>query len=570
MLPFLIKRLVLMSSDTQRARTINFHKRATVITGENDTGKSSVIKSIYYAFGAEPRMLKPWRETVSKILVHFSVGDRDFSLLRNGSSFTIFDKSGTPLDSFTSVTKGLGIHLAQLFRFGIKLTSQSGELITPPPAYQFLPFYIDQDIGWVETWQSFEKLQQIKSWRRDLIEYHVGLKPNSYYEIKGKHLQVKAQMVEAQAQAKMLKTVRDQIGEKYQEIEFNIDLEEFQEEIRELLVHCGELQKASEKIKEKLVELYNAKMEIESQIEIVSNALGEVKSDYKFLERLKDHVDCPTCGASYTVSFAEIFGIALDEGKLEELLQKLLGDLQEVNGRIGKMSGEHHAHDLETAKVRALLEKRREQVQLKDLIDSESKKKLKSVLQANLTEANLKTVEIQQEIDELKVRMDSFTSREKKAEIVQEFKALMKRYLFDLSVVGLTEDSYSDFTAKIHDQGSDQPRAVLAYSFSILQLMQRRASSAFCPIIIDSPIQQEQDAVNHQRILEFIKEHRPDGSQLILGVVDTKNVDFGGDVITLNQKRHVLREDEYDVAMQEMLPFIRSALEFRPPEHGLL
>ena len=145
----------------------------------------------------------------------------------------------------------------------------------------------------------------------------------------------------------------------------------------------------------------------------------------------------------------------------------------------------------------------------------------------------------------------------------------MKRYLFALAVDGLSEADYSDFTAKIHDPGSDQPRAVLAYTFSILQLMQKRASSAYCPIIIDSPIQQEQDADNHQRILEFIKNNQPEASQLILGVVDTKNVDFGGDVITLNQKRHVLQEDEFAGAMDEMFPFIRAALEFRPPETGL-
>ena len=146
----------------------------------------------------------------------------------------------------------------------------------------------------------------------------------------------------------------------------------------------------------------------------------------------------------------------------------------------------------------------------------------------------------------------------------------MKRYLFELSVAGISEESYADFTSKIHDQGSDQPRAVLAYTFSILQLMQTRASSAFCPIIIDSPIQQEQDAVNHQRILEFIKKNQPNESQLILGVVDTKNVDFSGDVITLNQKRHVLREDEYNRATEEMMPFIRAAPDFRPPEHELI
>lgn len=559
-----------MSSDTERARIINFHQHATIITGENDTGKSSLIKSIYYAFGSEPRMLKPWRATVSKILVHFSVAEHNFSLLRNGSSFTLFDNNCQPIQTFTSVTTGLGVYLAKLLQFGIKLTSQSGDLITPPPAYLFLPFYFDQDKGWVENWNSFDRLKQIKNWRRDLIEYHVGLKPNDYYEIKGKHLKVKERMVVAQAEAKVLKSVRDQISEKYQEVEFNIDLEAFQDEIKELLVLCGELQKAAEKIKDKLVELYNVKMEIESQIEIVSNALGEMSSDYKFLEKLDDHVDCPTCGAAYDVSFAEIFGIALDEGKCEELLRKLQGELQEVNTRIAKMSGEHREHDLETAKVRALLEKKREQVQLKDLIDSESKKKLKTVLQNNLTEANLKTVKIQEEINDLKAKLDAFTSKEKKSEINQEFKTLMKRYLFELSVAGLNEDSYPDFTARVLDQGSDQPRAVLAYGFSILQLMHKRASSAFCPIIIDSPIQQEQDAKNHQKILDFIKNNQPEGSQLILGVVDTKNVDFGGDVIILKDKRHVLREDEYKRASEEMLPFIRAALDFRPPEHGLI
>lgn len=559
-----------MSSNTQRARMINFHPCATIITGENDTGKSSLIKSIYYAFGAEPRMLKPWKETISKILVDFSIGEQYFSLLRNGGTFTLFDKNNQPIEMFTSVTTGLGVYLAGLLNFGIKLTSQGRELITPPPAYLFLPFYFDQDKGWVENWNSFELLTQMKNWRKDLIEYHVGLKPNEYYEIKGEQLKVKEQMVVAQGEAKVLKSVRDQINEKYQEVAFNIDLEAFQEEIKELLVLCGDLQKASEKIKERLVELYNVKMEIESQIQIVSNTLGEINSDYKYLANLNDHVDCPTCGAAYSVSFAEIFGIARDEGKCEELLSKLQDELQNVNGQIAKMSSDHREHDLETAKVRALLEKKREQVQLKDLIDSESKKKLKTVLQNNLTEANLKTFEIQQNIDDLNTKLDAFTSKEKKSEINQEFKTLMKRFLFELSVAGLNEDSYPDFTTRVYDQGSDQPRAVLAYGFSILHLMQKRASSAFCPVIIDSPIQQEQDANNHQNILDFIKNNQPQGSQLILSVVDTKNVDFGGEVITLKEKRHVLREDEYEKAKDELMPFIRAAVNLRSPQHGLI
>lgn len=570
MLPFLIDRLVVVSPQEERARMLKFHRRLTIITGENDTGKSSLIKSIYYAFGAEPRMKAEWKITASKILVYFRVGDHSFRLLRNGSSFTIFNSNGAPIESFTSVTNGLGPYLAKIFQFGIKLTSRSGDTITPPPAFLFLPFYFDQDKSWTDNWSGFEKLQQLKNWKRDLIDYHVGLKPNEYYTVKGEHLKTKELMEAAQAKARVLKAVRDQVSQNYEEVAFDIDLEAFQEEIRELLVHCETLQRAADKIKDKLVDLYNEKMEVESQIEIVSGALGEIHSDYKFLEKLEDHVDCPTCGAAYDVSFGEVFGIALDEGKCEDLLQKLQTDLRRITQQIDEMSGEHRSHDLETARVRALLSKKREQVELKDLIDSESKKKLKSVLQANLDEANRKTFEIQETIDKLRRELDSFTSKQRKEDITSEFKSLMRRFLFELAVAGLGENSYRDFTAQVKDQGSDQPRAVLAYGFSVLELMLHRCSSAYCPIVIDSPIQQEQDAVNHVRILEFIKKNQPEGSQLIVGVVDLKGVDFGGDVVRLNDERHVLREEEYPDAYAEITPFIRAALEFRPPQHSLL
>ena len=216
----------------------------------------------------------------------------------------------------------------------------------------------------------------------------------------------------------------------------------------------------------------------------------------------------------------------MDEGKCEDLLQKLHTELLGITQSIDQMSGEHRTHDFETARVLAILDKKREQVQLKDLIDSESKKKLKSVLQSNLDEANRKTFEIQTLIDQLRRQLDSYISKERKEEINSEFKILMKRYLFELSVAGLTEDTYPDFTAEINDQGSDQPRALLAYGFSVLQLMLKRCSSSYCPIIIDSPIQQHQDAINHVRILEFIKKNQPEGSQIILGVVDTKGVEI--------------------------------------------
>ncbi|WP_457094139.1 AAA family ATPase, partial [Microvirga sp. P5_D2] len=55
----LFERLELLSLSERKARTVEFHPRLTVITGENGVGKSSVIKSLYWTLGAAPAVMHP-------------------------------------------------------------------------------------------------------------------------------------------------------------------------------------------------------------------------------------------------------------------------------------------------------------------------------------------------------------------------------------------------------------------------------------------------------------------------------------------------------------------------------
>ncbi len=559
---FFINRLVVVSPQSRKARRINFHPKCTVITGPNDTGKSSLIKTLVYAFGTEPRMLREWKSTIGKVLVCFTVDDRSYKILREGDTFTVFGDHPKPIGVFTSVTNQLGPWLATLLNFGIKLTDNSGALITPPPAFLLLPYYFDQDTSWTASWNSFTRLQQIKDWRRDLIEYHVGLKPNEYYATKGSHLKAKTELAKVEAAQKVLKGVRDQIADEYKEVHFDIDLEAFQEEIKELLVSCAGLQKEADKIKAELVGYYTDKMELESQIEVVTSALKEISSDYHFLENQSDHIDCPTCGAAYRASFGEVFGIARDEGKCEHLLHALREELDVVLKQIDRMSRDHRKQEVEIAHIKSILDRRQAEVQLKDLIDAESKKKLKSVLQAKYEASGKELFALVERIQTLQTQLNAFVDKPRREEIKKHFQQLMRRNLAELSVSGMSAQETSDYTVKILNQGSDQPRALLAYGASIFALMRERSSSTFCPIIIDSPIQQEQDIPNHQRIVTFIRDRRPPDSQLILGIVDDKGVDFGGDVIRLTDKHSVLREDEFEDAYAEIAPYVRASLEF--------
>jgi hypothetical protein len=79
----------------------------------------------------------------------------------------------------------------------------------------------------------------------------------------------------------------------------------------------------------------------------------------------------------------------------------------------------------------------------------------------------------------------------------------------------------------------------------MLGLIRRGENTPDCPIIIDSPNQQDQDDVNHALMLEFIRDHRPNNTQLLLCLVDDCGMDFGGSVLMLQDKDYVLRQEDY-------------------------
>lgn len=559
---FSIKRLLLLSVDERKARAVTFHPKATLITGENDTGKSALIKSIYHTFGAATELHPRWKAANVKCLAFFAVNGSDYRILRNHSTFTLFDGAGNRLEQYDSVTHGLGPRLAQLFSFGVKLTAKgSGESITPPPSYLFLPFYFDQDRSWVQSWNSFLQLQQMHDWKRDLIEYHAGVKPNQFYELKGELVAVQQACEKAHSEAAVLKQVRDQLTERYEEVTIAIDLDAFRSEITELLTNCGELQREADKIKVKLVELHNEKMALDSQVRIVKSSLQELNKDYRFAASHDDHINCPTCGHEYTNSFCEIFDIAVDEDRCEELLQKLEDELKIVGQKINTTNREYDSRELQAAHIRTILERRKEEVRLEDLIESESRRKLKTTIKEQISGVNAEIVRWESQLATLKEQLKALTDKERRKSIVDDFRGAMRRNLFALSVHTIDETQYRDLTSRIREQGSDLPRALLAYGFSFLGTMRKYSSSAFCPIVIDSPIQQEQDEGNHQRILEFIRDNQPQQSQLVVSVVDAKEVNFGGDIIALEEIRSVLKRTEFSAVQEEMEPYLRQSIQ---------
>jgi len=201
-------------------------------------------------------------------------------------------------------------------------------------------------------------------------------------------------------------------------------------------------------------------------------------------------------------------------------------------------------------RVWEMLEERREALSFQEIIMGEARGQAVGALQEELASVQQKIVDIECQINSLKEQLAEYEDKNRRSFLKDSFNEMLRNYSVQLNVPVI--GPLRSFASKINQTGSDLPRAVLAYSFAILQMILSADQSVFAPIVIDSPNQQDQDQPNLKTMLTFIRRNRTPDSQLILALVDPQGVDFGGTEIELTEKRHVLDEDLYDSVGSEL------------------
>lgn len=525
-----------------------------LIKGENHVGKSSLIKSLYYTLGASPNIMHPkWLGAEPICLLTFTVDDIEYSILRRKNFFAVYNSSKECIGTFDKITDGLGPFLSKLLKYNIKLPNKENRLITPPPAYFFLPFYLDQD-SWYNPLSSFARLTQLKGqWKSSMLHFHTGIKPNEYYHAKGQIEIIKDGNRQLESQMKVSKNVMSKLNEQMGLMVLDADLTTFKKEIDELLEQYEQLQGKGEVLKRNIVDLNNEKIHIQKHIKLLEKSVHELNEDYNYaLSIPAEEIDCPTCGAVYSNSFVERFSIAKDEDRCHDLLEESKMGLRELESKIKKEYESYEVHAAESHRILSLLERKQGEVQLKDIIQNEGKKNLKVIVQEELDELRNQMTVNEVRINELKNEMKSYEDRKHKNKIEEFYRGLMREYLDDLGVETVPEKSYKTIISKVTDTGSGAPRAYLAYYYSLLGVINKYSTSTFCPIVLDSPNQQEQDKTNWEMIKDFIVEKQPLNSQLILGTVEFGDRQFEGKIIELTEKYHFLQKDDFNEVSREI------------------
>lgn len=555
-----LRSMALISLRENAAKKILFDPETTVILGNNDTGKSVLIKTIYHTFGADVQFEDNWNAASVISLIEFELDSKIFYILRTKSEIVLFDHKKKLLEKFSSITTELAPFFANFLNFRLRLMDKQNKTLNALPAYCFLPFYIDQDRGWIQSWNSFAGLYQFKgNWKKDLTLFHSGIRPSEYYLVSSKKDDLLQEKEELNDELKILEKMYKMVLKGFGNIEFSLDTEFFKKEIQDLLSTLNKLKEEVQGKKEILKDLYDQKNNIEDQKKIVEKALSEIEKDYEFANKLpEEEISCPTCGATYSNSFVERFSMAKDAGTCQELLIELRESLIEINKKTLVERELFNENSEEIEKMKILLQVKKSKIALKDMIEDEGKKSVIELIKRNKGKIGASMGKILVDLEEIEQKLKKIDSPEKRTKINEEYISNMKNFLKELEVNTFEPERYKRMDCKVNVGGSDLPRALLAYYYSIIDLIKKYSTSTFCPIVIDSPNQQDQDKKSREKMFKFIRDKKPMDSQLILGAVDLEGVEIKGAKIVLDSKEkyHLLSTKKYGETYKELKTFL--------------
>lgn len=558
-----LQKLYLCSDLERKAKAVSFDPRTTVIVGENDTGKSSLIKSIYSAFGADAYKIHPnWLKAKANILVDFTLNGTPYRILRSGSIFSLFDGRNELLWSETGISTGVAQKMAELLDFRLLLQNRSGELVVPPPAYSFLPYYVDQDIGWLKTWSSFAGLAQFESAKQDATYFHAGLRPNEYYVAKAAKLTAERAKDALRIDRRAVDRAAQRLQAKRRSLKFDLQPAEFGQRLEVLLARCQSLQGDQEVVQRALVELHSQRAVILEQVQIARHALAELDDDFGFLRDISEpEVVCPTCGTSHDNDFANKFGLIGDADLCRGFLLEAQQDLSRLELRIREQRGHFDTFGDQIGEINRLLDEERGDVKLRDLLEGESERLVDEAIASELSSLDDQIGAQDTLVDEAMETMKSYDDKKYQKKIKDHYLKKMAEFIAELRVPGLPESSYKRIDCSISETGSDLPRALLAYYYAILHTMSEFSRKTAAPIIIDSPVQQDQDADNAARIIDFTLRRRLPDAQLILGTVSLHGVKYDGHVIETPSAYSLLNSAEYESVNAEFSPLFQRLLQ---------
>lgn len=551
------KAIYLLSQPERRALTLAFAPGATVLRAGNGFGKSALLKSLYETFGAEPHHVdRSWRDANVVSAVDFDIDGEHRTIMKFAGTYSVFDADGRKVFQTTSITQQLAPFLAEMLDFRLLMTDQRQNVLVPPPAYAFAPFYVDQDRSWSSAWEPFRGMYLPRS-PAAMADYHSGLKPNAYYVAQAERDRLAVSLKEAETRRRGLSEAVDHLRQVEAGTPVYFDLEDFQAETESLLRESQLLHEKQARQRAMLSELVEARALWTAQGSVTRAALAEFEEVFKSAAGHPLDVECPTCGEHYVNDIATRFNIAADTEALIGALHKAQSEERELTSKIESARADVEEIAAAIQRVQSILSTRRKDLSLGEVVAAEGRNTATRVLREKVQEVDAEVGRVSAQMDELSGQMRRSLDRNRTREIKDFFAAHLIEFATTLDVRVESGRSGSISTMQ-HARGSEGPRGLAAYYYAFLHTVRQFGTSTFCPIVIDAPNQQGQDGEHLPEIISFLVNRRPSDAQLILGVEEPVGITERDALIVSvgEQKRQLLSDEHFGPVSLHLRPYL--------------
>lgn len=550
----------LMIADLQKhtARVQSFEKGLNVVTSEdNHVGKSSLLKALYYTLGAEVDFDSVWDKHSKLYIATLSVGENEYRVVRFLKRFAVFE--GEKLLKITdSVTKELTPLLGEIFDFSVYLPNKdTGKVEMAPPAFTFMPYYIDQDKGWSGLYDSFAAINQYKSADRiKSLYYHLNIYTKGTVELMAERDRLKERLEALAIENDRLNTILTALREE------TVNLPPA-DTVSELEAHLAVPKKRIEQLVTQIGAIRNEIQGLETALRQHQYNLRVIKEYVSVKDKVSEgdthkyHV-CPNCGYVFD---EEIFNLVrANYGSMNEdyMCQQIQLLIDSVSDKLALAKEQYVTLRQQMREEESAFQAEKNEfdiyVRQRGLAASVRR------FQKQLDETAVEVQEIEQKIKEINKELRKLPNRK---EVEEKYIECVRLNIMTLDAWDPAYDGTIRLLKPIKAQGTLENKIILAQFMALFQTMEYfKTGATRFSFVVDSPRAKEASVSSSKDILKMIAQMKM-LPQIILATIDysefESEMEAPAKVIVLTEKRKLLNgndfieNQEYISSMAELL-----------------
>lgn len=547
-------KLIVISQSESKSLEVPFSEGLNIILGGNKTGKSSIIKSIFIAFGCECKHIeKSWKDLITEYILLFRCGGVQYCILRRGARFCIYSVKGESYCCLIDTRKfqEYSNYLMSLLDVNMPCVDKNSGAqfnITPPLLFRFQ--YIDQDDGWTKIADSFTRVSYIKNWRGNTNKYVCGYLDDDYYELKAEK---DGYLIAKEDKNKELQNNRkfvDHISITLFSMSSPKTIEEIQNDIAASFDDMSTFQKDRVSLRAQISDLENQAYINKQRLIVVERNLKELGKDIHFAMQQEEELVCPTCGAIYSNEFPAQLNISSDYAHCEKLKLELKDRLRDLGGKLKILKEKDKELVRKIRFTERDIEKSQENLSYSLFYKNKGHLEVYDECQKQLKLLQSELENIIGQIAILDHKIESKKSPSRSREIKE---LIMEKCREIATMINIPESfiKFRDFVQVIEHTGSETPRLVYMYQTALYLYNLERNAGPFSFYVIDTPNQQGQDEDNLVGVFKSLKLLLPTDGQVIVGTERKTGLENdASNVIRLIEKRQCLNTVHYTEHIQ--------------------